>query len=121
MKFLIFVMATPDSEAGVMPTQELIDAMTAFNHELVAAGIMQDGDGLKPSSNGARVAFSGANRTVRMGPFANTSDIVAGYWIWTCKSLEEAVSWVKRAPNPMPGYSEIEIRPCFEMEDFAAT
>ncbi|MEP7330290.1 MAG: YciI family protein [Betaproteobacteria bacterium] len=119
MRFMIFVKGTPTSEAGVMPSQELLEAMGKYNEELVAAGIMRDGGGLHPSSKGVRVTFSGKDRTVRMGPFANTSELVAGYWIWTCKSLEEAISWVKRAPNPMPESSEIEIRQFYEMEDFA--
>jgi len=117
---MIFVKATKASESGVMPTQELLEAMGKFNQELIAAGIMQDCGGLQPSSKGARVTFSGKNRTVGAGPFPSTSELVAGYWIWQCKSLEEAISWVKRAPNPMPESSDIEIRPFYEMEDFAA-
>ena len=120
MRFMIFVKATQPSESGVMPTKELFEAMGKFNQELIAAGVMQDGAGLQPTSKGARVTFSGKDRTVRMGPFSNTSELVSGYWIWQCKSLEEAISWVKRAPNPMPEHSEIEIRPFYEMEDFAA-
>jgi PhnB protein len=120
VRFMIFVKATQTSESGVMPSQELLEAMGKYNQQLVAAGIMQDAAGLKPSSKGARVTFSGKDRTVRMGPFSNTSELVAGYWIWHCKSMEEAISWVKRAPNPMPESSDIEIRPFYEMEDFAA-
>ncbi|MEO8849408.1 MAG: YciI family protein [Casimicrobiaceae bacterium] len=119
MRFMIFVKATPTSEGGQMPTQELLRAMGKYNQELIAAGVMQDGGGLRPTSRGARVKFSGTDRSVQMGPFANTSELVAGYWIWTCNSLEEAISWVKRAPNPMPENSEIEIRPFYAMEDFA--
>ena len=118
MRFMIFVRATKSSESGVMPTQELMDAMGKFNQELIAAGIMQDGGGLKPSSKGARVTFSGKERRVRMGPF-KTSKLISGYWIWNCSSLEEAISWVKRAPNPMPEESKIEIRQFYENEDFA--
>ena len=119
MRFMIFVKATKSSETGVLPSRELIEAMGKYNQELIAAGIMQDGGGLHPSSKGARVTFSGNERTVRVGPFANTSELVSGYWIWKCDSLEEAVSWVKRAPNPMPETSDIEIRQLYEMEDFA--
>ena len=119
MRFMIFVKATKSSETGVLPSQELIEAMGKYNQELIAAGIMQDGGGLHPSSKGARVTFSGNERTVRVGPFANPSELVSGYWIWKCDSLEEAVSWVKRAPNPMPETSDIEIRQLYEMEDFA--
>jgi hypothetical protein len=116
---MIFVKATQTSESGVMPSQELLEAMGKYNQELIAAGIMQDGGGLQPSSKGARVTFSGKNRTVRTGPFANTAELVSGYWLWKCGSLEEAISWVKRAPNPMPESSDIEIRRLYEMEDFA--
>lgn len=120
MRFMIFVKATQTSESGAMPSQELIEAMGKYNQELIAAGIMQDGGGLQPSSKGARVTFSGTDRTARIGPFSRTSELVSGYWIWQCKSLEEAISWIKRAPNPMPESSDIEIRPLYEMEDFAA-
>ncbi len=120
MRFMIFVKATQASEAGTLPTKELLEAMGRYNQELIAAGIMQDGAGLKPTSQGARVSFSGKERTVRMGPFSHTTELVAGYWIWQCESLEEAISWVKRAPNPMPGNSDIEVRPFYEAEDFAA-
>ena len=118
MKVMVFVKATKDSEAGVMPTHELISEMVAFNEQLIKAGIMKDGDGLKPSSQGARVRFHGKKRTVIDGPFAETKELVAGYWIWEVKSLAEAIEWVKRCPNPMPGDSEIEIRPYFEASDF---
>lgn len=119
MRFMVMVKATPGSEAGVMPPRALFDAMGKFNEELVAAGIMKAGDGLKPSSQGARVRFSGSNRTVVDGPFAETKELVAGYWLWECKSLEEAIEWVKRCPNPMPDEdSDIEIRPLYEMADF---
>ncbi len=120
MRFMIFVKATQTSETGAMPSQELLEAMGRFNQELIAAGIMQDGGGLHPSSRGARVSFSGKDRVVRMGPFSNTAELVSGYWIWNCSSLEEAIGWVKRAPNPMPESSDIEIRRLYEMEDFAA-
>jgi hypothetical protein len=118
MRVMVFVKATEDSEAGIMPTTELIEAMMKFNEELVNAGIMKDGDGLKPSSQAKRVAFDGPNRTVIDGPFTETKELVAGYWIWEVKDMDEAVAWVKRCPNPMPGPSEIEIRPYFELADF---
>jgi len=118
MRFMVMVKATQDSEQGVMPSEELLAAMGRFNEELAQAGVMLAGEGLKPSSNGARVQFSGASRTVVDGPFAETKELVAGYWIWQCKSLDEAIEWVKRCPNPMPGDSEIEIRQIFEAEDF---
>lgn len=118
MRVMVFVKATEDSEAGVMPTTELMEAMGKFNEQLVDAGIMLDGDGLKPSSQGKRIAFDGASRTVIDGPFAETRELVAGYWIWEVKDLDEAVEWVKRCPNPMYGPSEIEIRPYYEMADF---
>ena len=118
MRVMVLVKATADSEAGVMPTTEMFDAMGAFNEELVNAGIMQTGEGLKPTAAGKRVAFDGASRTVIDGPFGITNELVAGFWIWEVESLEEAVEWVKRAPNPMPGPSEIEIRPFYELEDF---
>jgi hypothetical protein len=119
MRVMVLVKATKDSEAGMMPPAELFEAMGKFNEELVAAGIMQAGDGLKPSSEGKRVAFDGPNRTVIDGPFPATSELVAGFWIWQVKDMDEAVAWVKRCPNPMLGPSEIEIRPFYEMEDFA--
>jgi len=119
MRFMVIVKATKDSEAGVMPTKELLTAMGKYNEELVKAGIMLAGDGLQPSSKGARVRFSGKNRTVVDGPFAETKELVAGFWIWQVKSRQEAIEWVKRCPNPMPGDSDIEIRQLFEAEDFA--
>ncbi|AOO83729.1 YciI family protein [Bosea vaviloviae] len=118
MRFMVMVKATTDSEAGAQPTQELLDAMMAYNEELVKAGIMKGGDGLQPSSKGARVQFDGAKRSVVDGPFAETKELVAGFWLWECKSLDEAIAWVKRCPNPMPGPSEIEIRPLYELADF---
>jgi hypothetical protein len=120
MRVMVLVKADKNSEAGVMPDEKLLTEMGAFNEELVKAGIMLEGEGLKPSSEGARVRFSGKNRTVIDGPFAETKELVAGYWIWKVKSLAEAIEWVKRCPNPMPGESEIEIRPIFEAEDFGA-
>ncbi|MGE8188290.1 YciI family protein [Pseudomonas sp. NPDC086278] len=119
MRFMIIVKASPDSEAGVMPSEELLTAMGNYNEELVKAGIMLDCDGLHPSSKGARVRFSGDKRSVIDGPFAETKELIAGYWIWKVKSKAEAIEWVKRCPNPMPGTeSEIEIRQIFEAEDF---
>jgi hypothetical protein len=119
MRVMVFVKATADSEAGLMPTTELLEAMGKFNEDLVNAGVMLAGDGLKPSSAGARVAFDGPGRTLIDGPFAETRELVAGYWLWEVKDLAEAVAWVRRCPNPMPGPSEIEIRPVYEMADFA--
>lgn len=119
MRVMVMVKATSDSEAGLMPSAELLEAMDAFNKELSTAGLMLAGDGLKPSSAGKRIAFDGASRTVIDGPFAATNELVAGFWIWEVKDMAEAVEWVKRCPNPMPGPSEIEIRPLYEMEDFA--
>ncbi|WP_306225229.1 YciI family protein [Bosea beijingensis] len=118
MRFMVMVKATKDSEAGAPPTQELLEAMMAYNEELVKAGIMKGGDGLQPSAKGARVQFDGTKRAVVDGPFAETKELVAGYWLWECASLDEAIAWVKRCPNPMPGPSEIEIRPLFELADF---
>ncbi|HET6628461.1 MAG TPA: YciI family protein [Woeseiaceae bacterium] len=118
MKVMVFVKATEGSEAGEMPSQQLISDMMAFNEELVKAGIMLAGDGLKPSSAGARVRFSGKNRTVIDGPFAETKELVAGYWLWEVESMQEAIDWVKRCPNPMTEESDIEIRPLFAAEDF---
>ena len=118
MKVMVMVKATQDSEAGVMPNEQLLSEMGNFNEELVKAGIMLAGEGLHPSSKGARVKFSGANRAVTDGPFTETKELVAGYWLWQVNSMEEAIAWVKRCPNPMPGESEIEIRPIFEAEDF---
>ncbi len=118
MRVMVFVKATEDSEKGTPPSTEMLMAMGRFNEELVKAGIMQGGDGLKPTSAAKRVAFDGPNRTVIDGPFAETRELVAGYWIWEVKDMDEAVAWVKRCPNPMPGPSEIEIRPHVEMADF---
>jgi hypothetical protein len=118
---MIFVKATKNSEAGVMPSQELFTAMMKYNEELVKAGVMLGGDGLQPSSKGARVKFSGSKRTVTDGPFTETKELVAGFWLWQCKSKQEAIEWVKRCPNPMPGEeSEIEIRQIYEADDFGA-
>jgi hypothetical protein len=121
MRVMVMVKATKNSEAGVLPSEELLAAMGKFNQDLVKAGIMLAGDGLKASSNGKRVRFSpGAKRAVIDGPFAETKELVAGYWIWQVKSMQEALEWVRRCPDPMPGEeSEIEIRPLFEAEDFA--
>ncbi|HEV7358733.1 MAG TPA: YciI family protein [Steroidobacteraceae bacterium] len=118
MKVMVFVKATNESEAGVLPTQTLLAEMGKFNEELVKAGIMLAGEGLRPSSQGKRVRFSGRNRTVIDGPFAETKELVAGFWLWQVRSIEEALEWVKRCPNPMPGDSDIEIRPLYELEDF---
>lgn len=120
MRFMVMVKATKDSEAGVLPTEQDFAEMGKFNEELVKAGVMQAGEGLHPSAKGARVRFSGKNRTVIDGPFAETKELVAGFWLWQCASLQEAIDWVKRCPNPMPGDSEIEIRPLYEAEDFGA-
>ena len=122
MRVMVIVKATKNSEAGKMPTKELLTAMGKFNEELVKAGIMLDGDGLKPSSTGKRIRFSlGNKRTVIDGPFTETKELVAGYWIWQVKSLDEAVEWARRCPDPMPGEeSELEIRPFYEPEDFGA-
>lgn len=118
MRVLVLVKATADSEAGVRPSTELIEAMGKYNEELVNAGIMLSGEGIKPSSMGKRIAFDGDNRTVTDGPFPATGELVAGFWMWEVKDMDEAVEWAKRSPNPMPGPSEIEIRPVYEMEDF---
>lgn len=118
MRFMVLVKATSHSESGVLPTPEEFAAMGRFNEELVRAGVMEAGEGLRPSAKGARVRFSGADRTVRHGPFLEVDQLVAGFWIWKCASLEEAIDWVRRCPNPMPGESEIEIRPIYAMEDF---
>jgi hypothetical protein len=115
---MVLVKATVDSEAGALPSTEMLAAMGKFNEELVNAGVMQAGEGLHPSSKGARVRFSGKDRKVIDGPFAQTNELVAGFWIWKCASLLEAIDWVKRCPNPMPGDSEIEIRRIYEVEDF---
>jgi len=118
MRFMIIVKATKDSEAGALPSEKLLTAMGKYNEELAKAGILLAGDGLQPSSKGARVRFSGTKRTVIDGPFAETKELIAGFWLWKVKSKEEAIEWVKRCPNPMPGDSEIEIRQLFEAEDF---
>ncbi|MEX2555804.1 MAG: YciI family protein [Actinomycetota bacterium] len=118
MRFMVMVKAEKDSEAGVLPSEELLAAMGKYNEELAKAGVMLAGEGLQPSSKGARVRFSGDKRTVIDGPFSETKELVAGFWIFEVKSKEEAIEWVKRAPNPMPGESEIEIRQVFEADDF---
>ena len=120
MRFMVIVRATKDSEAGVLPDEKLLADMGKFNEELVKAGVMLAGEGLQPSSKGARVRFSGTKRTVIDGPFAETKELIAGFWIWRVKSKEEAIDWVKRCPNPFLGESEIEIRQVFEAEDFGA-
>ena len=117
MRVMVLVKATRDSEAGTLPSTELLEAMGKFNEELAEAGIIQAADGLKPSSKGKRVAFDGAKRAVIDGPFAATRELVAGFWVWKVKDMDEAVAWVKRCPNPMPGPSEIEIRPLYEEAD----
>jgi hypothetical protein len=117
---MVIVKANKDTEAGVMPSQQLLADMGKYNEELVKAGIMQAGEGLQPSSKGARVRFSGDKRTVIDGPFAETKELIAGYWIWQCKNLAEAIEWTKRCPNPTGAESEIEIRQIFEAEDFGA-
>ena len=118
MKVMVLVKATKDSEAGVLPTQALLAEMGKFNEELVKAGVMLAGEGLRPSAQGKRVQFSGPNRSVIDGPFTETKELVAGFWLWQVRSIEEAVEWVRRCPNPMPGDSEIEIRPLYELQDF---
>ena len=118
MRFMILVKANKDSEAGVMPSQQLLTDMGTFNEELVKAGIMLAGEGLHPSRKGARVHFSGSKRTVIDGPFTESKELIAGYWLWQVRSLDEAIEWVKRCPNPMDGESEIEIRQVFEADDF---
>jgi hypothetical protein len=119
MKVMVMVKATKNSEAGILPNEKLLAEMGAFNEQLVKAGVMQAGEGLHPSSQGKRVLFSGGKRVVTDGPFAETKELLAGFWIWQVKSIEEAVEWVKRCPDPMPGeQAEIEIRPLFEAEDF---
>lgn len=118
MRVVVFVKATAASEAGIMPTPEALAAMGEFNEALIRAGIMVSGDGLKPTSKGVRVHFDGARRTVLDGPFTETKELVAGYWVWEVQSMQEAIEWVRRCPNPMPGPSEIEIRPVFEAADF---
>lgn len=118
MRFMVIVKATADSEAGAMPSEQLLAEMGRYNEELVKAGVMQAGEGLHPSAKGARVRFSGTDRTVVDGPFAETKELVAGFWLWKCASLQEAIDWAKRCPNPMPGDSELEIRQVFDAEDF---
>ena len=118
MKVVVFIKASPSSEAGVMPSQELLADMGKYNEQLVEAGIMKDGAGLHPSSTSVRVRFSGKDRTIINGPFAETKELVAGYWLWEVKSMDEAIEWLKKCPNPMPEESEIEIRPMFEAADF---
>ncbi len=120
MRFMIIVKADKHSEAGVLPDEKLLTEMGNFNEELVKAGVMLAGEGLQPSSKGSRVKFSGTKRTVIDGPFAETKELIAGYWLWQVKSKDEAIEWVKRCPNPMKGESEIEIRQVFEAEDFGA-
>lgn len=119
MRVVVFVKATDDSEAGIMPSNELLEQMGRYNEELVEAGVMLAGDGLKPSVNAKRIGFDGASRMVMDGPFAETKELISGYWVWEVRDMDHAVEWVKRCPNPMSGYSEIEIRPVFEMSDFA--
>jgi hypothetical protein len=118
MRVMVFVKATEESEAGTMPSQQLLTDMMKFNEELVNAGVMLAGEGLHPSSKAKRVHFSGTKRTVTDGPFAETKELVAGFWIWKVNSMEEAVEWLKKCPNPMNGESDIDIRPIFEAEDF---
>ena len=120
MKVMVMVKATTDSEAGAMPSTELLEAMGKFNEELVNAGVMLAGEGLHPSARGVRVAFDGPQRRVIDGPFAETRELVAGFWLWEVRSMDEAIEWAKRCPNPMPGPSELEIRPIFKAEDFGA-
>jgi hypothetical protein len=120
MRFMVLVKATKSSEAGVLPSEELLAKMGKYNEELVKAGVLLAGEGLQPSSKGARVRFAGEKRTVIDGPFAETKELVAGFWLWKCASLQEAIEWVKRCPNPMREESEIEIRQVFEAEDFGA-
>jgi len=119
MRFMVIVKATKESEAGVMPESSLLEAMMKYNEELVSAGVMLAGEGLQPSSKGARVSFGGAKQTVTDGPFAETKELVAGFWIWKCNSLQEAIEWAKRCPNPHSTPGELEIRQIFESEDFA--
>ena len=120
MRVMIIIKADKDSEAGVMPGEQLLTDMGKFNEELVKAGIMLAGEGLHPSSKGKRIRFSGKSRAVIDGPFAETKELIAGFWLWQVRSMEEAIEWVKRCPNPMGGETEVEIRPVFEMDDFGA-
>ena len=118
MRVMVLVKATAESEAGLMPSPEMMATMGQFNAELVSAGVMKTGEGLRPSSKGARVRFDGTARSVVRGPFTHVEELVAGFWLWEVADLEEAIAWVRRCPNPMPGPSEIEIRPIMELEDF---
>ncbi|WP_309679389.1 YciI family protein [Polaromonas sp.] len=120
MRFIVFVKADQDTEAGVMPSEQLLADMGKYNEELVKAGVMLGGEGLHPTSKGARVKFSGAQRTVIDGPFAETKELVAGFWLWQCRSMQEAIEWAKRCPNPTGAESVLEIRPLFEADDFGA-
>jgi hypothetical protein len=120
MRVMVVIKANDESEAGVMPSGQLLSEMMKFSEELVQAGVMLSGDGLHPSSKGKRVRFSGGSRTVIDGPFAETKELIAGFWMWKVKSMEEAIEWVKRCPNPMNSESEVEIRPVFEMDDFGS-
>ena len=120
MRFMVIVKASQDSEAGVMPSRQLLTDMGNYNEALVKAGVLLAGEGLHPSSKGARMRFAGKERTVIDGPFSETKELIAGFWLWKCASLQEAIDWLKRCPNPMPGDSEIEIRQIFEAEDFGA-
>ena len=120
MRFMVMVKATSDSEAGMMPTQELLTAMGKYNEELVKAGVMLAGEGLQPSAKGARIRFSGSRRTVIDGPFAESKELISGFWLWQCRSKEEAIEWAKRCPNPTGEEGELEIRQVFEAEDFGA-
>lgn len=119
MKVMVLVKASQESEAGVMPSEQLLAEMGRYNEELARAGILLAGEGLRSSASGVRVRFSGPDRTVTDGPFAETKELIAGFWLWRVESMDEAIDWVKRCPNPMPGETEIEIRPLFEIEDFA--
>ncbi len=118
MRVMVIVKATPESEAGQLPSTELLEAMGKYNEELAKAGILLAGEGLHPSSKGARVRFTGSERSVVDGPFAETKELIAGFWLWEVRSMEEAIEWVKRCPNPMEGESEIEVRQVFEVDDF---
>ena len=119
MRVIVLIKATAESEAGIMPSAELIDAMGTYNRELADAGLLRGGEGIRPSAEGKRVVFDGAGRTVEDGPFPAVSELVAGLWLWEVRDMDEALEWVKRCPNPMPGRSEVEIRPLYEVADFA--
>ena len=119
MRVMVLIKATAESEAGIMPSTELLEAMSKYNQELVEAGVMLGGEGIKPSAHGKRVTLDGAENAVTDGPFAETGQLVAGFWIWQVADMDEAIAWVKRCPQPMPGMSEVEIRPLYETEDFA--